>query len=89
MPECLDEGILHGFFGVLDVSENSEGHTKDAALMPSNERLEGPPVASQHAIHKEKIILVRNCPVWSLASLHCQNIRQVLGSKGFNEPSGF
>ena len=89
MPEGLDEGVLHRFFGVFDVSENSYGHAKDSALMPSHERLEGPPVASQHTIQKEEIILVRNCPVWSLASLHCQNMRQVLRSKRFNECSEF
>jgi hypothetical protein len=89
MPEGLDEGVLHRFFGVFDIPENSECHAKNATLAPSHERLEGPPVASQHTIHKEEIILARNCPVWSLGSLHCQNMRQVLRSKRFNECSEF
>ncbi len=48
-----------------------------------------PPAASQHTIHKEEIILARSCTVWSLASLHCQDMRQVLRSKRFNEYSEF
>src|SRR6266851_9462098 len=57
MSEGLDEGVLHRFFCVLDVSENSEGHAKNATLMPSNERLEGPPVASQNAFDQNEVAL--------------------------------
>src|SRR5260370_25305077 len=55
MPEGLDEGVLHGLFGVLDVPEDSECHAKDAALMPPNEKLKGPSVASQNAFHQNKV----------------------------------
>src|SRR5258708_3711678 len=55
MPEGLDEGVLHRFFCVLDVSENSEGHAKDAALMPPNEKLKGPSVASQNAFDQNEV----------------------------------
>src|SRR5260370_20421893 len=89
MPEGLDERVLHGFFGVLDVSENSQRYTKDAPLMPSNKRLETPPFASQHAFHEEKIVLVRDVGFGSLVFLHCHNMRQVLRSKRFNECSEF
>jgi hypothetical protein len=42
MAEGLDERVLHRFFGVLHVSQNSHGHTKDASLMLSHKRLESP-----------------------------------------------
>src|SRR5258708_38372197 len=55
-----------------------ESEPERCFALPTDPALRPP---SQHTIHKEEIILARNCTVWSLASLHCQDMRQVLRSK--------
>src|SRR5260370_17737546 len=51
MPESLDEGVLHRFFGVLDVSENSERHTEDAAFILSYDWLDASPAPQPPPVH--------------------------------------
>src|SRR5258707_10908198 len=87
--KALDERVLHRIFGILDISENSQGHTKDAALIPSYKGLESPPVASQYPLYEEEIVLIRDALVRSLVFLHRQNMGQVLRRKRFNECSEF
>lgn len=48
--------------------------------MPSNKSVKCPPVASQHAVHKDQIVL-RTGLIRLLVFLHCQHIGQVLGHK--------
>jgi len=53
----LEKCLLHGFFGVLMITGDSDGNTVYALLVAMHEFLEGSCLSSQNAIQQRKILV--------------------------------
>jgi hypothetical protein len=53
----LDKCVLHSLFGILDVSQHSEGYAKHTPLMFSHEWFKGPAISGQHQLDQSEVIL--------------------------------